>query len=133
MEMVVTTNLSQRDGYHTAPELNKHNAAIAAALGVKAQEGAYSMSELYESRITGFIELMNQATQKGLKAGWSKRHDDGELCFHGGWVITWIIAPSGKQARYHMEDTRPLPPELEVELGLTWNGEDETLEALKEL
>lgn len=131
--MRVTTLLNQADDYHSAEELNNHNTAIAGALGVKTEAGGYLLDELYTSRITGFIELMMKASESGLETGWSKKHDDGEPCFGGGWIISWITAPSGKQARYHMEDTRNLPLELEREVGSPWNGQEETLDALKEL
>lgn len=132
MEMRVTTVL-QEDDYHTAAEVNAAVKAIAAALGVKTVKGSFTLTDVYDSRAKGFIALMEKAHQAGLEVGWSKKHDDGELCFGGGWVISWIVAHSGKQARYHMEDTRNLPPELEREIGSPWNGEEETLDALKEL
>ena len=96
-------------------------------------DGYHTFGELYDHRILNFIALMNIADKQGLKCGWSDRHDDGELCFGGGWVIAWIVAPSGKQARYHMEANRPLPTRLKKDVGLKWNGNEETLETLQEL
>jgi len=93
-------------------------------------DGYHTFAELYDHRIMLFLALMRMAADAGMDCGWSRKHDDGELCFGGGWVIGWITVPSGKQARYHMEDTRPLPPALEKETGSPWNGKEETIEAL---
>ena len=102
-------------------------------LGTEISEGYHTFSELYDHRIMLFLALMKAASDAGLECGWSRKHDDGELCFGGGWVIGWIVAPSGLEVRYHMEDTRPLPPALEHERGTPWNGVNETLPALDEL
>ena len=96
-------------------------------------DGYHTFNELYDHRIMLFLALMKAASDAGLECGWSRRHDDGELCFGGGWVIGWITTPAGLQARYHMEDSRPLPPSLERPLGSPWNGQEETLTALAEL
>jgi hypothetical protein len=93
-------------------------------------DGFHTFAELYDHRIMLFLAMMNMANSAGLECGWSKRHDDGELCFGGGWVIGWITAQNGKQVRYHMEDTRPLPPLLEKAIAPKWNGVEETLDAL---
>ena len=96
-------------------------------------DGYHTFKELYDHRIMLFLALMRMAADAGLECGWSRKHSDGELCFGGGWVIGWVAMPNGKQARYHMEDTRPLPPMLEKPLGLPWNGKEETLDALLSL
>ena len=104
--------------------------------GVKSNDvsdGFHTFGELYEHRINNFLALIHLAHLAGMDCGWSRRHDDGELCFGGGWVIAWITTPSGLQARYHMEDNRPLPAELEQRLGSPWNGREETIDALAEL
>ena len=109
---------------------------IALPEGVTANDvsdGYHTFGELYNHRIHNFLAVMGMASASGLECGWSRKHDDGESCFGGGWVIAWVTAPSGLQARYHMEDTRPLPPSLEREIGAPWNGQEETLEALAEL
>jgi hypothetical protein len=96
-------------------------------------DGYHTFGELYSHRIKLFLSLMNLAHLRAWDCGWSKRHDDGELCFGGGWCIGWIIAPSGLQIRYHFEDWRNAQKHLECEIGLPWNGVDETLDALDEL
>ena len=132
--MRVTTNLNQKDDYHCAKDLNAHNIAIAAALGKEVVTGAFDMQQLYAARQYGFIELMKRSYERGLDVGWSKRHDDGELCFGGEWGICWITSKSGKQARYHY----PLQAfgtvdKLEHTLGKAWNGKEETIATLYEL
>ena len=96
-------------------------------------DGFHTFRELYNHRILLFLALMKSAEKEGLEVGWSKRHDDGELCFGGCWVIAWIVTASGKEIRYHVEDWKPLPKSLEREIGREWNGKEETLEGLREL
>ena len=62
-------------------------------LGTEISEGYHTFSELYDHRIMLFLALMKAASDAGLECGWSRRHDDGELCFGGGWVIGWINCP----------------------------------------
>ena len=95
-------------------------------------DGYHTFAELYDHRIMLFLALMRLAADAGMECGWSRKHSDGALCFGGDWVIGWVTLPSGKQVRYHMEDTRPLPPDLEKEIGSQWNGKEETIEALSE-
>jgi hypothetical protein len=89
-------------------------------------DGYHTFTELYDHRISA----MAMAEKIGLEVGSSRKHDDGNLCFGGGWVIAWITAPSGKQARYHMEEFRPLRPDLERPLGSPWNGKLATLQEI---
>lgn len=93
-------------------------------------DGYHTFKELYEHRYHLFAALLKVCVTKGLDTGWSTRHEDGELCFGGGWVIAWVVAPDGTEARYHLPDTFPLPAELECPLGRPWNGKEETLDAL---
>ena len=93
----------------------------------------HTFGELYEHRVKLMMVLMAVVHgQPGFDVGWSLRHEDGELCFGGGWVA-WILLPNGKQIRYHIADSVPLPKNLEKEVGAKWNKRDETLEGLKEL
>lgn len=103
------------------------------ATSADVSDGYHTFPELYDHRIMLFIALMRMASEAGLECGWSRNHDDGQPCFGGGWAIGWITAPSGKQARYHMELARPLPAHLERATGSSWNGKEETIEALAEL
>lgn len=103
------------------------------ATSADVSDGFHTFPQLYDHRISLFLALMTMASKAGMECGWSRNHDDGKPCFGGGWVIAWITAPSGKQARYHMEDSRPLNPALEKEIGSAWNGNEETLSALAEL
>ena len=96
-------------------------------------DGYHTFNELYAHRIANFLALMAMADRTGLDVGWSRNHADGNPCFGGGWVIAWITAPSGKQARYHMEDTRSLQLHLEQPLGSPWNEKEETIDALREI
>ena len=131
------------DEYHTAQHVDDHVVALINVLEKHGYQIKTSrennpsdrgvMSRLYDARVRLFIELVRVASDAGMECGWSRKHNDGELCFGGGWVIGWVAMPNGKQARYHMEDTRPLPPMLEKEIGSPWNGKEETLDALLSL
>ena len=131
------------DEYHTASQVDDHVVALIKVLEKhghhvkKSRENNPNdsgvMRRLYDSRVRLFIEILSLAAEAGMECGWSRKHSDGELCFGGSWVIGWVTLPNGKQVRYHMEDTRTLPPMLEKETGSTWNGKEETLAALDDL
>lgn len=99
--------------------------------GAKMSDGHHTFEELYTHRLWLFLALL-AAFPKG-KAGWSKKHPSGELCFGGGWVIAWIITPKGGQIRYHFRDEGFFPPDREEEVAPSWNGENETITALQSL
>lgn len=130
MMKMLNTVLELSDDYHKSSDLNMHNAAIASALDVALEIGEFDMQQLYESRVAGFIELMQQ--QGSASAGWSRKHSDGTGI--EGWVISWIVAPTGREARYHipLADAKSLP-DFEHEFGRKWNGKEETLRALSDL
>lgn len=95
-------------------------------------DGFHTFDQLYGHRNALTAALLNTADELGLKAGWSLRHDDGELCFGGGWKIAWIELPSGKEIRYHLPGDFVLPARLEKQKGTAWNGIDETIDGLSE-
>lgn len=97
-------------------------------------DGYHTFAELYDHRVINFLAVLALAAKCGLKdIGWSYRHSDGHLCFGGGWVIAWITAPSGLQARYHICYNLALPAQLERPIAPAWNGVEETLAALLEI
>jgi hypothetical protein len=50
-------------------------------------------------------------------------------------VIAWIVAPDGKEVRYHLPETAIslLPTGAEHPVAPPWDGKEETLEALEAL
>lgn len=69
-------------------------------------DGYHSFKELYEFRKIYNAVLFNEWSKQGLyKVHKSKKHNDGELCFGGGWFIVVAKLPSGQISNhYKMED-----------------------------
>jgi hypothetical protein len=63
-------------------------------------DGYHTFNGLYYQRMILFAALVKQNKDKAWK---SLRHEDGELCFGGGWFIVGIDTPSGSYT-YHYED-----------------------------
>lgn len=62
-------------------------------------DGYHTFDSLYNQRLYLFAALVNAYPNKSWK---SKRHDDGELCFGGGWFVVCIETPQGPYS-YHYE------------------------------
>lgn len=63
-------------------------------------DGYHTFNSLYEQRCVLFATLVN--TYKDL-AWKSYKHENGELCFGGGWFIVGIDTPEGSYT-YHYEN-----------------------------
>lgn len=63
-------------------------------------DGYHTFNGLYYQRMVLFAALVKQNKDKAWK---SLRHEDGELCFGGGWFIVGIDTPDGSYT-YHYED-----------------------------
>ncbi|MCR5811385.1 MAG: DUF551 domain-containing protein [Lachnospiraceae bacterium] len=63
-------------------------------------DGYHTFNGLYYQRMVLFAALVKQNKDKSWKSLW---HEDGELCFGGGWFIVGIDTPSGSYT-YHYED-----------------------------
>ena len=77
---------------------------ICAISGVKdigdVSDGYHTFNQLYHQRAILFATIVNQ--NKGIS--WkTHRHEDGELCFGGGWFLVTIDTPDGAYG-YHYED-----------------------------
>ena len=62
-------------------------------------DGYHTFNGLYEQRAILFAALVKAYKDKSWK---SHRHEDGELCFGGGWFIVGIDTPKGSYT-YHYE------------------------------
>lgn len=62
-------------------------------------DGYHTFNDLYYQRMMLFAALVKQNKDKSWK---SYRHEDGELCFGGGWFIVGIDTPEGSYT-YHYE------------------------------
>lgn len=64
-------------------------------------DGYHTFNGLYYQRMVLFAALVKAYKDKAWK---SYRHEDGELCFGGGWFIVGIDTPDGSYT-YHYDDT----------------------------
>lgn len=62
-------------------------------------DGYHTFNSLYTQRLYLFAALVNAYPNKSWK---TKKHEDGELCFGGGWFLVCIETPEGPYS-YHYE------------------------------
>ena len=62
-------------------------------------DGFHTFKQLYFQRMMLFATIVKQNKDKAWK---SFRHEDGELCFGGGWFIVGVDTPEGSYT-YHYE------------------------------
>ncbi len=85
-------------------------------------DGYHTFRQLYFQRMMLFAALVKQNRDKAWK---SLRHENGELCFGGGWFIVGIDTPKGSYT-YHYEDKYfNLFNCEELERGKSWDGHTE--------
>lgn len=85
-------------------------------------DGYHTFRQLYYQRMMLFATIVKQNREKAWK---SLRHEDGELCFGGGWFIVGIDTPEGSYT-YHYEDNYySLFDCEELECGKHWDGHTE--------
>lgn len=63
-------------------------------------DGFHTFRQLYYQRMMLFAVIVKQNHDRAWK---SLRHEDGELCFGGGWFIVGVDTPEGSYT-YHYED-----------------------------
>ena len=85
-------------------------------------DGFHTFRQLYYQRMMLFAIIVKQNKDKAWK---SLRHEDGELCFGGGWFVVGIDTPEGSYT-YHYEDNYfSLFDCVELERGKHWDGHTE--------
>ena len=62
-------------------------------------DGYHTFNSLYNQRLYLFAALVNAYKDKAWK---TQKHNDGELCFGGGWFLVGITTPEGDYT-YHYE------------------------------
>lgn len=101
----------------TIEDLNTFIKEFIEAKGISSNginDGYHTFGDLYEFRKLYNAALFNELakTETGHQKEYpkydvhkSKRHNDGELCFGGGWFIVVAILPTGQISNhYKMED-----------------------------
>jgi len=85
-------------------------------------DGFHTFRQLYYQRMMLFAAIVKQNKDKAWK---SLKHEDGELCFGGGWFIVGVDTPEGSYT-YHYEDNYySLFDCKELERGKHWDGHTE--------
>lgn len=85
-------------------------------------DGFHTFRQLYYQRMMLFATIVRQNKDKAWK---SLRHEDGELCFGGGWFIVGVDTPEGSYT-YHYEDSYfGFFDCEELERGKHWDGHTE--------
>jgi len=85
-------------------------------------DGYHTFNGLYYQRMVLFAALVKQNRHNAWK---SHRHEDGEMCFGGGWFIVGIDTPEGSYT-YHYEDKDwDLFDCEELPVGKHWDGHTE--------
>lgn len=85
-------------------------------------DGYHTFNGLYYQRMVLFAALVKQNKDSAWK---SHRHEDGEMCFGGGWFIVGIDTPDGSYT-YHYEDKDwDLFDCEELPVGKHWDGHTE--------
>ena len=100
--------------------------AICEVAGVKEiddlSDGFHTFRQLYYQRMMLFAVIVKQNKNKAWK---SLRHEDGELCFGGGWFIVGIDTPEGSYT-YHYENKYFDLFDCEIlDYGKHWDGHTE--------
>ena len=85
------------DGYHTFEELYEFRKLYNAALF---NEWAYSVMNP-KPDANGFYYLGAGRPKHDVHKSW--RHNDGELCFGGGWFIVVAMLPAGQITNHYEE------------------------------
>lgn len=109
------------DAVKTIQKLSKRPEIPETGIG-DLSDGYHTFNGLYRQRLVLFAALVKTYRDRAWK---SLRHEDGELCFGGGWFIVGIDTPEGSYT-YHYEtgdwymfDCEELP------VGKHWDGHTE--------
>ena len=82
-------------------------------------DGYHTFNDLYHQRLVLFAALVNTFHELSWK---TKRHNDGEECFGGGWFLVGINTPEGPYTyHYEMKDW-DLFKCKEIDKGPKWDG-----------
>ena len=107
-------------------EMRAREEAICEVAGIKdigdLSDGFHTFNQLYYQRMMLFATIVKQNRDRAWK---SLRHENGELCFGGGWFIVGIDTPEGSYT-YHYEDNYySLFDCVELKRSKHWDGHTE--------
>jgi hypothetical protein len=82
-------------------------------------DGYHTFNDLYYQRMYLFATIVNQNKEFAWK---SLKHEDGELCFGGGWFIVGIDTPRGSYTYHYENKYWDLFNCKELEVAKHWDG-----------
>lgn len=85
-------------------------------------DGYHTFNGLYRQRLILFAALVKAYKDRAWK---SYRHEDGELCFGGGWFIVGIDTPEGSYTYHYENKDFDLFDCEELPVGKHWDGHTE--------
>jgi len=85
-------------------------------------DGFHTFRQLYYQRMMLFAVIVKQNKDRAWK---SLRHEDGELCFGGGWFIVGIDTPEGSYTYHYENNYYSLFDCEELERAKHWDGHTE--------
>lgn len=90
------------DGGHEAGELFARLAdLIDPVIADDTSDGCHTFAQLYHQRMVLWAAIVKANAPHAWK---TRRHEDGEPCFGGGWFLVTVDTPEGAYG-YHCEDT----------------------------
>ena len=107
-------------------EMRAREKAICKVAGVKdigdLSDGFHTFNQLYYQRMMLFATIVKQNRDRAWK---SLRHEDGELCFGGGWFIVGVDTPEGSYTYHYESNFYSLFDCVELERAKHWDGHTE--------
>jgi len=85
-------------------------------------DGYHTFNGLYYQRMILFASLVRAYKDRAWK---SYRHEDGELCFGGGWFIVGIDTPNGSYTYHYESKDFDKFDCIELPRGKHWDGHTE--------
>lgn len=82
-------------------------------------DGFHTFNSLYHQRAILFAALVNQNASKAWK---TRKHEDGEPCFGGGWFLVTIDTPDGPYGYHYEEKYWDLFQCEELDRAKHWDG-----------
>ena len=114
------------DGYHTFGELYEFRKVYNAAL--------FNEWASHQSTIIGYGQAMFNIPKYDVHKSW--RHNDGELCFGGGWFIVVAMLPTGQISNHYEAkdwDLFKIPEVEKAKYEFDGHTPNDVLERLKSL
>lgn len=85
-------------------------------------DGYHTFNSLYHQRAILFATIVNQNKERSWK---SFKHEDGELCFGGGWFIVGVDTPEGSYTYHYENKYWDMFHCNALEFGKHWDGHTE--------